>query len=117
MAHAPAPLDSAGLAKACNEALVLSCLERGPMHGYQIATDIQERGDGFFRFKHGTLYPILHRLEKDGLIKGQWSDEGPRGRRKRYALTRKGQAYAASQRRAWTEFIERFSQVVELKRS
>ena len=85
------------------------------MHGYQIATTIGERGDGYFHFKHGTLYPILHRLEKDGLIKGQWSDEGPRGRRKSYALTRKGEGYALRQREAWVEFLERFREVVELE--
>lgn len=108
-------LDSSNLAKACNEALVLSCLARGEMHGYQIATQVEERGEGHFRFKHGTLYPILHRLEKDGLIKGRWSDEGPRGQRKRYALTRKGRAYASHQREAWRVFIERFAQVVDLE--
>ena len=110
-----APLDSANLARACNEALVLACLRDGPAHGYQIATSIAERGDGYFHFKHGTLYPILHRLEKDGLIQGRWSDEGPRGRRKSYALTRKGEGYAREQRKAWVEFIGRFTEVVELE--
>jgi DNA-binding PadR family transcriptional regulator len=108
-------LDSANLARACNEALVLACLRDGPMHGYQIATHIAESGDGYFHFKHGTLYPILHRLEKDGLIKGRWSDEGPRGRRKSYALTRKGEGYARHQREAWAEFIRRFTEVVALE--
>ena len=109
------PLDSANLARACNEALVLACLREGPMHGYQIATSIGERGGGYFHFKHGPLYPILHRLEKSGIIKGQWSDEGPRGRRKSYVLTRKGEGYAERQREAWAEFIGRFSEVVELE--
>ena len=112
---AASPLDSANLARACNEALVLACLREGPMHGYQIATTIGERSDGYFHFKHGTLYPILHRLEKEGLIAGQWSDEGPRGRRKSYGLTRKGQSYAQKQRGSWAEFMERFSEVVDLE--
>lgn len=60
------------------------------MHGYQIATTIGERGDGYFHFKHGTLYPILHRLEEDGLIQGTWSKEGGR-RRKVYSLTHRGE--------------------------
>ena len=112
---AVSPLDSANLARACNEALVLSCLESEPMHGYQIANHIAERGGGHFRFKHGTLYPILHRLEKDGLIKGQWSDEGPRGRRKAYVITRKGRGFTQRQKGAWVEFIRRFSEVVGLE--
>ena len=87
------------------------------MHGYQIATHIQERGGGFFNFKHGTLYPILHRLEKGGLIKGQWSDEGPRGRRKSYALTRKGQVYAKGLKESWADFIGHFTELVDLEGS
>ena len=109
------PLDSSNLAKTFNEALVLACLRDGPMHGYQIATSIEERGGGYFTFKHGTLYPILHRLEKDGVIAGRWSDEGPKGRRKAYVLTRKGRAYAERQLAEWDEFIGRFTRIVALE--
>jgi DNA-binding PadR family transcriptional regulator len=96
------------LTKSCNEALILAALGEGPKHGYQLALDIEQRGGGAFRFKHGTLYPILHKLEKEGLIAGAWSQEGPRGKRKRYVLTPKGRRYARRQRESWRDFIGQF---------
>lgn len=89
-----------GLPRACNEALILAALSGEPRHGYQIVLDIEARSDGAFRFKHGTLYPILHRLEKEALIEGAWSDEGPRGKRKAYRLTPAGEAFFATQHAA-----------------
>ena len=50
----------------------------------------------------------LHKLEKDGLIEGNWSNEGPRGRRKSYALTEAGQTFASAQRESWRQFIQHF---------
>lgn len=72
--------------------LLLSALRDGPKHGYQIALDVETESNGLFRFKHGTLYPILHRLEDEGLIRGSWSRQQGR-RRKVYALTRAGERY------------------------
>lgn len=101
------------LARSCNEALILSCLETGPMHGYQIALEIERRGRGFFRFNYGTLYPILHKLEKVGLVKGVWYPGDQRGKRKRYNLTAKGRRYAREQRSSWRDFIANFLQVLD----
>jgi len=97
------------LTRSCNEALILSSLESGPRHGYQLVLDIEARSGGAFRFKHGTLYPILHKLEKDGHIRGVWSEEGPRGKRKSYALTAKGRRYAEQLRASWDEFLASFA--------
>ena len=66
---APA-LDIQSLSRSCNEVLILSTLSSGPHHGYQLALEIEDRSGGAFRFKHGTLYPILHKLENDKLIQG-----------------------------------------------
>lgn len=68
--------DVQGFARDINVLLVLSTLEDGPRHGYQIAIDVEENSNGLFRFRHGTLYPILHRLEDEGFIVGSWSSEG-----------------------------------------
>jgi DNA-binding PadR family transcriptional regulator len=106
-------LETQNLTKGCNEALILATLRDGPKHGYQLAVDIETASDGYFRFNHGTLYPILHKLEKDGLIKGDWSDEGPRGRRKVYGLTRAGRGLADRQRTAWREFTGRLQSVID----
>lgn len=83
-------VDTQSLGRKVNELLVLSTLEDGPRHGYQIALDVEEESDGAFELQHGTLYPILHRLEKEGLIEGQWEDEGRR--RKVYGLTERGRS-------------------------
>lgn len=100
------------LTRSAHEALILAVLADGPRHGYQLALDLAERSDGFFRFQHGTLYPILHKLEKDGLISGAWSEEGPRGKRKAYALTTRGRRFAQQQRASWRAFLARFGAVL-----
>lgn len=97
------PLDIQNLAKSCHEALILAALGQGSRHGYQLALDIDRRSGGRFVFNHGTLYPILHRLEEDGLIAGTWS-EGPGRRRKQYALTDAGARRAADLRARWESF-------------
>ena len=80
----------ANLSKRINELLVLAVLERGPAHGYQIALSVEERTRGAFSFQHGTLYPILHRLEGDGRVRGEWG--GGNRRRKTYEITDAGRA-------------------------
>jgi DNA-binding PadR family transcriptional regulator len=81
--------DVQGFARDIHELLVLSALRGGPKHGYQIALDVEADSNGLFRFRHGTLYPILHRLEDEGWIRGSWSKDGGR-RKKVYTLTGAG---------------------------
>jgi len=101
-------LESQTLPRHFNEALILSSLGRGAKHGYQLALDIEERSQGRFAFKHGTLYPILHKLEKEGLIEGDWSTEGQRGKRKQYQLTRDGRRYLKGLLAAWEDLMGDF---------
>lgn len=106
------PVEVQNLTKSVNEALILASLAAGPKHGYQLAVDIEERSHGAFRFNHGTLYPILHKLEKDGMITGSWSgDEGGR-KKKSYALTAGGRRYARDQLGAWKAFFREFFEMV-----
>ena len=101
---------------------ILVALAEEPMHGYQIALEIERRGRGFFHFNYGTLYPILHKLEKDGLVKGVWSPGERRSaggaaearrKRKSYTLTPKGRRYARDQRSSWRDFIANFLHVLD----
>jgi DNA-binding PadR family transcriptional regulator len=85
-----APLDTHGLTRTINEVLVLATLRDGAKHGYQIALDVESGSGGAFLLQHGTLYPILHRLERDGLIRGKWTEPAGERRRKQYALTAAG---------------------------
>jgi len=109
----PRPLvEVSNLTRSCNEALILALLRVGPKHGYQLAFESEQRGGGHFAFKHGTLYPILHKLEQEGLIEGIWSDEGPRGKRKSYALTERGRLYARQQRDSWRALLGHFLGII-----
>ncbi len=87
-----APIDIQALGRAIHEVLILAVLREGPKHGYQIALDVEEATEGVFAFQHGTLYPILHRLEGEGLIAGSWDRSGGR-RRKVYTLTPAGRSH------------------------
>jgi PadR family transcriptional regulator, regulatory protein PadR len=105
-------LEIQALPRAVNELLILTVLRDGPMHGYQIALEIEERSGGYFGFNHGTLYPILHSLEKEGLIDGAWDEgRGPR-RRKEYRLTGPGRSYLEERAERWREFREHLSALV-----
>jgi len=78
------------LLKGSTETLLLSLLKNQPMYGYQIIKELDKRSRGYFRFKEGTLYPALHRLEASGLVNGKW-EQLPTGQERRYYhLTEKG---------------------------
>ncbi|MFQ5526217.1 MAG: PadR family transcriptional regulator [Thermoanaerobaculia bacterium] len=109
----PTPVEIQNLSRDCHQVLILGILASGPHHGYQLALELEERSGGGFRFKHGTLYPILHRLELEGLIQGDWLDEETKRKRKSYALTQAGRERLAHQIDAWRDFFSRFFSVVK----
>jgi DNA-binding PadR family transcriptional regulator len=79
--------------------VVLALLGERPMYGYEIVKLVDARSGGKLRWKEGTLYPTLHKLESEGRIRGQWRDapgaeDGGR-QRKYYALTRSGRTELA----------------------
>ncbi|OGO20644.1 MAG: hypothetical protein A2Z15_01085 [Chloroflexi bacterium RBG_16_50_11] len=93
------------LFKGSSNSLLLCLLERKPMYGYQIVKELEVRSQGYFKFKEGTLYPALHRLEKTGLIAGTW-EMLPNGRQRRYYhITARGQAKLAEERTQWLDFF------------
>jgi len=96
------------LTKSCNEVLILANLLAEKKHGYQIALEIEEKSFGYFKFNHGTLYPILHKMEKEKYIKGMWQQEGPKRKRKYYTITDKGIKYYTAQKQGWQEFFQKF---------
>ena len=108
----PAAVDIQNLSRSCNQALILGTLASGPHHGYQLVLELEDKSGGAFRFQHGTLYPILHKLETDGLISGNWLDEPGRRRRKSYELTDAGREYLREQVSGWRSFVDSFFQVV-----
>lgn len=99
--------DSQSVGRDINELLLLHELGRAPRHGYQVVIEIEERSEGYFQLSHGTLYPILHRLEKTGLVSGTWSDPEKGRPRKEYALTEAGRTHLAGLEAQWRELRDR----------
>jgi PadR family transcriptional regulator len=85
------------------DALVLATLEVGPLHGYAVIERLRGRSEGAFDLAEGTVYPVLHRLEAEGLLSSAWSDAAGR-RRRVYRLTRRGRTALARQRNEWRRF-------------
>ena len=84
--------------------LVLSLLSNEDMYGYQMIVDLARRSDHTFEMKEGTLYPVLHGLEKNGYVEA-YQQEAPTGRmRKYYHLTRKGGAMLRTEAEAWQSY-------------
>jgi PadR family transcriptional regulator PadR len=93
------------LIKGSSNSLLLSLLDQQAMYGYQIVKELEARSQGYFKFKEGTLYPALHRLEKAGLITGKWQML-PNGRQRRYYyITAKGQAELTKEKVQWQDFL------------
>lgn len=106
-------IDSQSLPRRLNELLILAELSRAPRHGYGVALAIEERSGGYFPFSHGTLYPILHRLEREGLIAGLWSDTESGRPRKEYAVTEAGRTYLSELAEEWRTMTSRVAVFLE----
>ena len=92
--------------------LVLALLKGGEMYGYQIIEELARRSENFFQFKEGTLYPILHGLEKDHLLSAREA-ESPSGRvRRYYAITEKGLRALAEKEKEWSTFSRAVSAIL-----
>jgi len=75
------------------------------MYGYQIIKELEKRSQGYFKFKEGTLYPALHRLEKSGLILGKWQMLSSGRPRRYYHITAKGYAKLTEEKTNWEDFL------------
>lgn len=93
------------LKKGVLEMLVLEVVCQGPTYGYELLTSLRERSGGLFTLKEGTLYPILYRLEDDGLIEAAWSATQERAvPKKMYTATESGQQERLRRRQVWDQF-------------
>ena len=75
-----------------------------PMHGYEMIQRLEARSEGYFRFKEGLIYPTLHRMENEGLLKSQWLGDPGTRRRKAYAVTEQGRRRLEAELRQWEAF-------------
>jgi len=93
--------------------LILKTLDRGPNHGFGITSHIQKASEGLLRIEEGSLYPALHRLERQKLISGDWaiSENGRRARY--YTLTAAGRARFEEHQNQWSSLSLGVDRVLE----
>lgn len=89
------------LVAASSTPLVLAILADGDSYGYAILKRVRELSGGELAWTDGMLYPVLHRLERLGLVRSRWESPPSGRRRKYYQVTRAGRAHLADEHRQW----------------
>jgi PadR family transcriptional regulator PadR len=97
--------------KGSAELLVLALVEDRARHGYEIGKLIDERSGGVLKFHIASLYPMLYRLEKRGLIQGRWVEKAGQRRKRFYRITPEGRRVLERQRNRWQEFMSALARV------
>lgn len=95
------------------EVLILKTLSWGPMHGYGIASWLEEQTSGTLEVEEGSLYPALHRMERRGWIAAEWRLTEKKRRAKYYRLTREGRNRLRAETNAWSRFAAAVAHVLE----
>lgn len=106
---------SGELIKGSLKTIILKLLkEEGPLHGYAITSKVEEMTDGKIKLTYGAIYPILHKLESEGVL--VTASENYNNRiRIYYALTDKGQSVVIEKIKEMKEFIESLQRIVDPK--
>ncbi|HEX2210158.1 MAG TPA: helix-turn-helix transcriptional regulator [Longimicrobium sp.] len=89
------------LVAASSTPLVLAILAEGDSYGYAILKRVRELSGGELEWTDGMLYPVLHRLERSGLVEARWDQAETGRRRKYYRITEAGREQLAEERRQW----------------
>ena len=89
------------LVAATTRPLLLGILSEGESYGYALIQRVKELSNGQLQWTEGMLYPVLHRLENEGLIEADWKEAVTGRRRKYYRLTRPGKKAANFEREQW----------------
>ena len=96
------------------EMLILKLVGQEPKYGYQIIQEMKEKSQDTFLLKDGTLYPILYRLEDDGLVVSEWSElEGTQVPRKYYRITEQGRQALEEIESVWRRISDGVLKVLE----
>jgi transcriptional regulator len=93
--------------------LILKTLALEPMHGYGISVRIEQMSKGVFRLNAGSLFLAIQRLERDGLIQGEWKATENNRRAQYYALTEQGRKRLNSERREWGRQVAAIARILE----
>lgn len=92
---------SKDLIAASSRPLVLAVLAKAENYGYALLREVERLSGGALAWREGMLYPVLHRLEREGLIESSWRTAETGKRRKYYAITESGLKALAGERAAW----------------
>lgn len=84
--------------------IVLAALASRAARGYAVIQEIHRRSGGAFDLAQGTVYPALHRLERNGLLSSSWTIADSGRKRRTYSLTRRGRTALADRRAIWQGF-------------
>jgi transcriptional regulator len=93
--------------------LILKTLALEPMHGYGVSVRIEQMSKGVFKVNAGSLFVALQRLQRDGLIKGQWKATENSRRAKYYVLTELGKKRLSSETREWGRQVAAIARILE----
>ena len=90
---------------------LLAELER-PMYGYEIIKELEAKSQGYFRFKEGLIYPRLHEMERQGLLRSEWQGREGTRRRKFYVITDQGRRRLEQELQDWRSFAENVNRLL-----
>ena len=95
---------------------LLAELDR-PMYGYEIIKELEARSEGYFQFKEGLIYPRLHELERQGLLRSEWLGEEGTRRRKFYAITGQGRRRLNEELQGWQALTRHVNQLLGVEQA
>lgn len=93
--------------------LLLSILSQKDMYGYQMIKELESQSENVFTLKEGTLYPLLHTMEKNGFLEAYWEQQENGRKRKYYTITENGREELKKQAEEWFSFSKAVTQVVQ----
>jgi transcriptional regulator len=112
-AHMGADVKPSGLVQGTLHMLILKTLALEPLHGYGIGVRLAQISKGIFQVNAGSLFPALRRLERDGLIRGDWRVTENNRRAKYYSLTAPGRAKLTRETREWQTQTTAIARILE----
>ncbi len=102
---------SKNLTAASTKPIILGILKQGSSYGYLIIKKIKELSGGKLEWYDGMLYPVLHRLEKEDLIKSTWNVSDDTRPRKYYEITEKGKQALMAEKQQWVDVTQVLNQL------
>jgi len=106
-------MDKIELLQGTLDMLILRTLQWGPQHGHGIGVAIRASSEDALQVEHGSLYPALHRMKKQGLIDAEWKLSENKQRARYYQLTAKGKKALAAEETRWNRMVEAIARVMK----